>query len=156
MVLQNDLKKFYEPESVAVIGASTEEKKPGFGVVQNILDNEFPGKIYLVNPKGGRILGMECYSSVRELPDGIDVAVIILPARLNPQAVSDCADKGIRHIVLAAGGFSEVDQAGEELQEDLRRVIAEKGVRVLGPNTSGHISTPYNFTTSFFPSPYSN
>ena len=143
--------KFFEPKSVAVIGASAGKGKPGNDVLKNILANEFEGELYLVNPKGGEIMERKVYPSIESLPDGIDQAIIILPAKLNPQAIRDCAKKGIRAIVLAAGGFSEVDEEGESLQQELISAIKETGVRVIGPNTSGHSSTPANFTSSFFP-----
>ncbi len=145
------LRRFFEPRSVAVIGASGTPHKPGNDVLRNILANGYSGKLYLVNPKGGEIFGMKVYSSIQELPDGIDLAVVILPARANPQAIRECAAKGIGAVVLAAGGFSEVDEMGAALQEELLRAIAETGVRVIGPNTSGHTSTPHCFTSSFFP-----
>ena len=145
------LQRFFEPESIAVIGASATPHKPGNDVLRNILSNGYSGGLYLVNPKGGEILGIEVHRSVQELPRGIDLAVIILPAKANPQAIRECAAKGIMAIVLAAGGFSEVDEEGEALQGELLRVIAETGVRVIGPNTSGHTSTPHRFTSSFFP-----
>ncbi len=145
------LEKFFEPKSVAVIGASATARKPGNDVIRNILANGYAGNLYLVNPKGGEIMGMKAYPSIPDLPEGIDLAIVILPASANPQAVRDCAARGIQAIVLAAGGFSEVDAKGEELQAELIRAIRETGVRVIGPNTSGHTSTPHNFTSSFFP-----
>ncbi|MBA7715269.1 hypothetical protein ES703_124310 [subsurface metagenome] len=149
--MANYLKKFFEPKSVVVIGASATRHKPGNDVIQNILANEYSGRLYLVNPKGGEILGMKVHRSVQELPEGIDLAIIILPAHANPQAIRECATRGIKAIVLAAGGFAEVDNKGQVLQEDLLSAIQETGVRVIGPNTSGHTSTPHHFTSSFFP-----
>lgn len=146
-----DLGKFFEPRSVVVVGASASAHKPGNDVLRNILANDYAGKIYLVNPKGEEIMGLPVHRSILELPEGIDLGIVILPAGANPQAIRDCAARGIRAIVLAAGGFSEVDEKGEKLQEDLVRAIRETGVRVLGPNTSGHTSTPHRFTSSFFP-----
>ena len=146
-----NLEKFFEPKSVVIIGASSVPHKPGNDVIRNILANGYSGKLYLVNPKGGEIMGRKVYPSIQDLPEGIHLAVIILPASANPQAVRECAAKGIQAIVLAAGGFSEVDEKGEELQEALIKTIRETGVRVIGPNTSGHTSTPHNFTSSFFP-----
>ncbi|MFC1885673.1 acetate--CoA ligase family protein [Thermodesulfobacteriota bacterium] len=145
------LDKFFEPKSVAVIGASGTPHKAGNDVVKNILANEYTGKLYLVNPRGGEILGHRVYTSIHDLPDDIDQAIIILPASANPPAIRDCAAKGIKALVLAAGGFAEVDKQGETLQEETIRTIRETGVRVIGPNTSGHISTPHKFTSSFFP-----
>jgi len=149
--MPTNLKKFFEPESVAVVGASSVPHKPGNDVIRNILANGYSGNLYLVNPKGGDIMGMKVYPSIQDLPEGIDLAIIILPASANPQAVRECAARGIKAIVLAAGGFAEVDVKGEELQEELIKAIQETGVRVIGPNTSGHTSTPHNFTSSFFP-----
>ncbi|NWF54714.1 MAG: CoA-binding protein [Syntrophaceae bacterium] len=146
-----DFEKFFYPESVVVIGASAVPHKPGNDVIRNILANGYGGRLYLVNPKGEEILGMKAFPSIQDLPEGIDLAVVVLPAALNPQAIRDCAAKGIKAVVLAAGGFSEVDEKGEELQEELTRAVRETGVRVIGPNTSGHTSTPHKFTSTFFP-----
>ena len=151
VILKAYLEKFFEPKSVAVIGASATPHKAGNDVIQNILANQYKGAIHLVNPKGGEILGKKVHHTIQELPDGIDLAIIILPAEANAQAIHDCAKKGIKAIVLAAGGFAEVDKQGEAFQEDIRNAIGKTGVRVIGPNTSGHTSTPHCFTSSFFP-----
>ena len=146
-----DLTTLFEPQSVAVIGASGTPHKAGNDVIQNILANEFEGQLYLVNPKGGEILGHPVYPSIQDLPENIDQAIIILPAAATPQAIRDCAAKGAKTVVLAAGGFAEVDQRGEELQQETIQAIQDSGVRAIGPNTSGHTSTPHKFTSSFFP-----
>lgn len=145
------LETFFSPRSVVVVGASGTPGKPGHDVIRNILDNDYPGDLYLVNPKGGEILEHKVHTSIADLPEGIDQAVIILPAALNPQAIRDCAARGIKTVVLAAGGFAEVDEAGKSLQEETIRAIRESGVRALGPNTSGHTSLPASYTSSFFP-----
>ena len=150
-VVSGDLTKFFEPQSVAVIGASGTPHKAGNDVIQNILANDYEGQLYLVNPKGGEILGHRVYPSIQDLPGEIDQAIIILPATATPQAIRDCAAKGAQSVVLAASGFAEVDQQGEELQRETMQAIQDSGVRAIGPNTSGHTSTPHNFTSSFFP-----
>ncbi|HYB19657.1 MAG TPA: CoA-binding protein [Thermodesulfobacteriota bacterium] len=150
-MMAESLEKIFYPKSVVIIGASATPHKPGNDVIRNIQANDFKGKMYLVNPKGEEILGMKAYPSVKDIPEAVDLAVVILPASANPQAIRECAARGIRAIVLAAGGFSEVDEKGENLQQELLQAIQETGVRVLGPNTSGHTSTPVNFTSSFFP-----
>ncbi len=142
---------FFEPESVVIIGASSVPGKPGHEVIRNILANQFRGKVYLVNPKGGELLGLPVQTSIASLPKGIDLAIIILPAKETPQALRECAERGIRHAVLSAGGFAEVDEYGAQIQEELIQIIRENGMRVLGPNTSGHTSTPHQFTSTFFP-----
>jgi acyl-CoA synthetase (NDP forming) len=145
------LDSFFEPRSVTVIGATSVRHKPGNDILLNIIANGYPGELYLVNPKGGEIEGKRVYCSISDLPEGIDLAVIILPAKLNPQAIRECAARGINAVILAAGGFSEVDEEGRLLQCELETVVRETGVRVIGPNTSGVTSTPFNFTSSFFP-----
>ena len=145
------LDRFFDPGSVAIVGASATEGKPGNEVIRNIVANGYQGRLYAVNPKGGEIMGFKVSRSIGDLPRGIDLAVILLPAKLNANAVRECAGRGIGAVVLAAGGFSEVDAEGEKTQEELAAAIRETGIRAIGPNTSGHISTPSNFTSSFFP-----
>lgn len=150
-MMKGNFSGFFEPDSVVVIGASATFSKSGNVVVRNILANEYRGKLYLVNPKGGEILGIPVHPSIASLPEGIDLAIIVLPAKETPQALRECVEKGIKHAVLQAGGFAEVDEYGTEIQEELIAIIREKGIRVIGPNTSGHTSTPHHFTSSLFP-----
>lgn len=145
------MEKFFAPRGVAVIGASATPGKPGNVLLRNLDANGYAGGVYPVNPRGGEIEGRKVYRSIEELPDGVDQAVVTLPAADNPGVVRACAAKGIEAIVLAASGFAEIDRMGESLQDELARAIAETGVRVLGPNTTGHVSTPSGFTSSFFP-----
>ena len=151
MTINRSLSKFFSPQSVAVIGASASKGRPGNTVIRNLRENGYKGKIYPVNPKGGRIEGREVYRTIRDLPEALDLAVIILPAAETPKAVRECGLKKIATAILVAGGFAEVDHAGEGLQRELALAVKETGVRVLGPNTAGHISTPDDFTSSFFP-----
>jgi len=146
-----DWKRLFEPRSVAVVGASSVPGKPGYDVIRNILANQYEGGLYLVNPKGGEILGLQAHRTIGDLPDGIDLGIIIVSADKSPQAVRECVAKGIRHFVMAAGGFAEYDQGGAEIQKELVNIIQEKDLHVLGPNTSGNVSTPHKFTSTFFP-----
>jgi acetate---CoA ligase (ADP-forming) len=150
MMMKEEFGPFFEPKNVAVIGASATPGRPGNDVIKNILANEYGGTIYLVNPKGGEILGLPVLPSIANLPDGVELAIIILAAKDTPQALRACAEKGIRNAVLSAGGFAEVDQ-GVKIQEELVEIIREEKLRVIGPNTSGHTSTPHQFTSTFFP-----
>ena len=148
---KEDLTPFFEPESVVIVGASAVPGKPGHEVIRNIQANEYKGRLYLVNPKAGEILGLPVYSSIDSLPDKPDLAVIILPAAICPQALRDCAAKGIKHVVISAGGFAEVDDSGAQTQQELIEITREYDIRIIGPNTAGHTSTPHNFTSTFFP-----
>ena len=146
-----DLRPFFAPASVAVIGASTTRGKPGHEVIRNIQANGYPGRLFLVNPQATEILGLPVYPSVAALPETPELAVILVPAHLCPQVLAECVARGTRHAVISAGGFAEYDARGGEIQRDLERIIASSGIRVLGPNTAGHTSTPHHFTSGFFP-----
>ncbi len=146
-----DWRRLFEPRSVAVIGASSVPGKPGYDVIRNILANQYEGGLHLVNPKGGDILGRQAHRTIADLPEGIDLGIIIVSADKSPQAVRECTAKGIRHFVMAAGGFAEYDEGGAEIQRELVNLIREKNLHVLGPNTSGNVSTPHKFTSTFFP-----
>ena len=145
------MEKFFAPKSVAIIGASATAGKSGNVVIKNIRDNGFKGELYLVNPRGGRIEDLTVSKSIDMLPHGIDQAIVTLPAVAAPDTVRRLGARGISAIVLAASGFAEVDQMGEALQAELGAAIKDSGSRVIGPNTTGHVSTPGNFTSSFFP-----
>ena len=135
----------WRTEKIAVPG------KPGHEVIRNIQANEYKGRLYLVNPKAGEILGLPVHSSIDSLPEKPDLAVIILPAAICPQALGDCAAKGINHVVISAGGFAEVDDSGAQTQQELIDIIQGSDIRIIGPNTAGHTSTPHDFTSTFFP-----
>ncbi len=142
---------FFAPRSVAIIGASGIKGKPGHVVIENILANGYAGDIYPVNPRGGEILGIPVIAETSDLPDGVDLAIIIVPAKHTAAVLRQVAAKGIKHVVLSAGGFAETDDAGARIQQELTDIILEHGICALGPNTSGHISTPIGFTSTFFP-----
>lgn len=146
-----EMARFFAPRSIAIVGASATEGRPGRVVMENMKANGYAGKIYPVNPRGGKILGHKVTKTIAELPSGIDMAIVILPANANPQAIRDCGERGIKAVILVAGGFAEVDTEGEDLQAELAAAVRETGIRVLGPNTAGHISAPDDFTSSFFP-----
>ena len=148
---KGSLTPFFEPKSVAIVGASAVPGKAGHELIRNILANAFPGRLHPVNPKGGEILGLPVSSSIETLPDGVDLALVVLPAEATPAAVRECAAKGIRHVVCMAGGFAEVDEAGTRIQQELVEIVRETGIRLMGPNISGHTSTPAAFTSAFFP-----
>lgn len=148
---KKSLVPFFEPQSVAIIGASVTPGKAGYEAIRNVLANGYPGKIHLVNPKGGEILGLPVTPAISALPEGVDLAVVILPAEATPKALRDCAAKGIQHVALMAGGFAEVDEGGARIQRELEAIIRETGIRVMGPNISGHTSTPQSYTSAFFP-----
>ena len=142
---------FVEPRSVAIVGASAAAGKAGHELLRNLLANEYRGKIYPVNPKASEILGLRVYPTVAALPEAVDLGIVILPAEGTAGAVRELAARGVRNVVLLAGGFAELDESGARIQQELVDIIRQTGIRVLGPNTSGHTSTPHSFTSAFFP-----
>jgi acetyltransferase len=143
----SNMNLLFEPRSVAVIGASAKPGKIGFSVVRNIKQGGFKGKIYPINPQGGEILGNKVYASVSEIGEEIDVASIIVPAKLAFDAVKECADKGVKHVQIITSGFSEIGEV--ELEHRIVNYAKSKGTRILGPNIFGVFSASSNFNSTF-------
>ena len=139
---RNDLQAFFHPQSIAVIGASDSPAKIGHEILKNLGDGGFPGVLYPINPKSERILDLPCFKNVKDIPDPVDMAVVIVPARFVPQTISDCGEKGVKAAIIITGGFSEAGPEGEELQKELTEVAREYGVRLIGPNCQG-INNPH-------------
>ncbi len=136
------MKSLFEPESVAVIGASTSFGKWGYIIPHNILRGGFKGKLILVNPKGGTLHGLPLYRTLEEAGGKVDLAVIALPAGQVEGVLEDCARAGVRVVIPIAGGFSEASLAGAELEARMARKARDLGMRVVGPNTMGIFSGP--------------
>ena len=134
---------FFNPASIAVIGASDDPAKYGNIILKNLIDGGYPGTLYPINPKAERILGLNCFRNVKELPTPADLALVIIPAKIVTQAIKECGECGIKGAIVISGGFSEAGPEGEELQKKLGEAAAEYGVRVIGPNCQG-VNNPYN------------
>ncbi len=147
---QNDLERLFDPRNIAVIGASRKKGKVGYKLLSNILESEYEGDVYPVNPKGGEVLGMELHESIEELPEPIDLAVIVVPAKLVKEAVHQCGEKGVKHIIVISSGFAEVGKVEEE--RDLVEEAKKYGMRVLGPNVFGIYSAKSDLNATFGPS----
>ena len=114
------LNNFFKPDSVAVIGASRESGKVGFELLKNLVENDFPGKIYPVNPKQVSILGLECYPKVGDIPGDVDMAIITTPAHTVPSLIDECGLKGIPFVIVITSNFSETGSEGERLERGNR------------------------------------
>ncbi len=149
----NELKCFFEPESVAVVGASRNPVKFGHSLLKNLLDLGFKGKIYPINPNASEILGLKAYPNVNSIEDKIDLAIIIVPASKVPQVMKDCASKKVKGVVICSSGFRETGEEGKKLEEQVVKIASDARIRVIGPNTTGILNTSNKFTTSFAPLP---
>ena len=136
------LAALFEPRSIAVVGASRNPEKRGHQILRALDESDFQGPVYPVNPSGGRILGRDAFASVAELPEGVDLAVVSVPAAAAPGVVRACGARGVAGAVVLAAGFGESGREGARLEADLRRAAAASGVRVVGPNTSGLLNLP--------------
>jgi acyl-CoA synthetase (NDP forming) len=131
---------FY-PRSVAVVGASRDEHSIGGGLMRNILGARFSGTVYPVNPNAPSVSSVKAYPSVTDIPDPVDLAIVVVPARFVLDVARDCAAKGVKGIVVISAGFSETGEAGRELEEELVAIVRDAGMRMVGPNCMGLLNT---------------
>lgn len=149
------LENFFKPYSIAVIGASREKRKLGNQVLENLLKAGFPGRIFPINIKAGpstRILGMKAYSCLMDVPEPVDLAVVVVPSRHVLSVIRDCAAKGTDSVVIISAGFKEVGSVGLLLEEEMLKLSRDSGIRILGPNVLGIIDTHHRLNASFAPS----
>ncbi len=145
----NDIKHLFEPQSIAVVGASKDPKKIGHTVVSNILSSGFKGKIYPVNPSGGEMLGLEIHRSIEQINAPVDVVCTTIPAQFVYDSVKSCADAGVKFNLIISSGFSEVGNIEEE-----KKIVSysrQHGMRVIGPNIFGVYSAEANMDATFGP-----
>jgi acyl-CoA synthetase (NDP forming) len=128
------LTPLFRPGRIAVIGASANPEKMGFQIFRNILDAGFPGEVVPVNPKGEVILGLPSVRSASDIPEGTDLAVVIIPAKLVPATMLQLGERKVRSAIVITGGFAESGEEGAALQQELVRNARRCGIRVIGPN----------------------
>lgn len=138
------LKRILDAESVAIVGASKVVTKRGYQAIKTLLEEQYEGSIYPVNPKEKRVLGLACYPSLEAIPGPVDIALITTPAGTVPDLLEACGRKGIAGAVIIAGGFGESGPEGLKLQSNLIEKAREHHVRLIGPNTSGMMNLKMN------------
>lgn len=144
------LHKFFNPESVAIIGASNNPARMNRYLVSNSVNHGFKGRLYPVNPREKEIMGLKAYASVLEIGEIVDLAVISVSNTLVPGVLEECAQKGIKLISIISGGFSETGENGIEVQKRMESLIRNHGIRVVGPNALSPLNVETNFYISFF------
>jgi acetyl coenzyme A synthetase (ADP forming)-like protein len=145
------LDAFFKPESVAVVGASRDPEKLGYAVVFNLKEAGFPGRIYPINPKADEILDLKAYPSVLDVPDSIDLVIIVIPYRFVPDVLRQCGQKGVPAVVVITAGFREAGREGLEREMELVEIAKEYDLRLIGPNCLGVIDTATPLNASFAP-----
>lgn len=136
----NDLDPIFSPTSIAVLGASSTKGKVGHDIFENILRGGFTGTLYPVNPKAKSILSVKCYKTLLDIPDPIDLAMLILPPRIALQTVKECVKKKVKGIIIVSAGFKEIGGEGAEIENQIKTICKEARIRVVGPNCLGVIN----------------
>jgi acetyl coenzyme A synthetase (ADP forming)-like protein len=143
------LESLFNPDAIAVIGASADHRKVGHSVLKNLLTFKFKGSLYPVNPNCGEILGLQAYAKIEDIKRRIDLAIIVIPAKLVPTSLRECAACGITTAVVISAGFKEAGAGGTVLEEELRSISREQHIRILGPNCLGLINTAVCMNATF-------
>jgi acetate---CoA ligase (ADP-forming) len=139
---------FFNPDGVAVIGATPNPLKGGYAIFKNLVIG-YKGNIYPVNPNYKDIEGIPCYPSVSVIPGHVDLAIVFVPAKLVPAAIEDCAAKGVRGVMIESGGFAETGHDGHLLQQSLKDISKRTGIRLWGPNCMGLVDAVGGYVFSF-------
>ena len=149
--MNEKMRAFFEPASIAVIGASTNPSKLGYAVVKNLIECGYSqkGAVYPINPSATEILGCRAYASVLDVPGQIDLAVVVIPYGMVPEAMHTCGQKGIPAVVVISAGFREAGSEGLERELELIQIAKQYNLRLIGPNCLGVIDTFTPLNASF-------
>ncbi|HPI93718.1 MAG TPA: CoA-binding protein, partial [Deltaproteobacteria bacterium] len=139
---------FFNPEGIAVIGASDNQRKGGFHLFRNTL-HSYKGKVYPVNPRVDSILDVPCYPDISSVPGDFDLALFFIPAPGLPSTIEECAKKGVKGIIIESAGFAETGRDGVRLQEECVSLAKSHGIRLWGPNCMGLLDAHLGHVFSF-------
>lgn len=153
MLEHHYLDDLFNPESVAIIGASDKEGSVGRKVMSNMIASKFIGNLFAVNPKHKKVLGKKCYPSVQAIPNAIDLAVITTPAATVPDILKSCGEKGIHTAIIISAGFSETGDAGKALEQSILDIAKQYNIHFIGPNCLG-VMRPISHLNATFDNNY--
>jgi acetyl coenzyme A synthetase (ADP forming)-like protein len=137
----SSLRPFFRPRAVAVVGASRDPMSVGYRLLDAVVTNDFRGPVYPVNPKAAEVRGLRAYPSVRDLPGPVDLALVAVPRDAVLGVVEDCAARGVPAVVVVSAGFAEAGDEGRRLQQRLAEAVRRHGMRLIGPNCLGVLTT---------------
>ncbi len=144
MVENSDISYFFDPKSIAIIGASSKPGKVGYNVLSNIVESKYKGNLFPINLKAEKILGYTSYKSVLDVPEEIDIAIIVIPGKFVNSIAEECGKKKIKGLVVITAGFKEIGGAGITREQELVKIAKKYDMRVIGPNCLGLIGVNYN------------
>jgi acetyltransferase len=147
------LTPFFNPRGVVVVGASTSPEKLGYGAARNLVYSGYTGAIHFAGLKTGELFNRPLYTDLSQVPDPVDLAVLIVPAPATPETLEACGQRGIRAAIVVASGFREAGPEGTALEAQCLEVARKHGIRMVGPNCIGSLDTHLPFDTTFLPPP---
>lgn len=147
MITREILNSVFNAKNVAVVGASNNPDKTGYQVLRNIIDGGFKGSIYPINPKSDEILGLKCSKELKNLPEDIDLVVVIVPAKFVPDVMRQAAERHAKGAVIISGGFREIGNV--ELEAEVMQIANDNNIAVIGPNCQGINYTPNNLCATW-------
>ena len=149
------LEPIFSPRSVAVIGASRNRDSIGFALLHNLVMGEFQGAIFPINPHASSIHSLKAYPRIGDVPDPVDLAMVLVPRHLVLAVVDECIEAGVKGLVTITAGFAETGEEGAEMERRLRERVRAAGVRMVGPNCMGVINTAagVSLNATFAPTP---
>ncbi|MBN2084505.1 MAG: acetate--CoA ligase family protein [Anaerolineales bacterium] len=143
------IEKFFNPKSVAIVGASTQKTKVGYEILLNMIEAGFPGKIFPVNHKAESIEGLKCYPDLPSIGEVPDLVVIVVPAPVVPSIILQAGKLGVKAVIIITAGFKEVGKEGLALEQQISQTASQYGIRVIGPNCLGIIAPSRKINASF-------
>jgi acetyl coenzyme A synthetase (ADP forming)-like protein len=143
------LESFFNPKSVAIVGASRQKSKVGYEILANMMGAGYKGEIYPVNPQADTIEGLKCYPDLESIKKVPELVIIVVPAKIVPAIMQQCAKVGTRAVIIITAGFKEVGKEGRELEEQISQTARQAGIRVIGPNCLGVIVPANKLNASF-------
>ncbi len=147
------LTPFFAPRGVLLVGASHDPTKLGYGLARNLVQSNYLGAVHFVNPKGGNLLGRPLHTRIADVPDPVDLAILLIPAPSVPAALGECGERGIHAAIIGAGGFRETGPDGAALEAECLRVARAYEMRLMGPNCIGLLDTHLPLDATFLPPP---
>lgn len=144
-----NFEKLLRPDSVAVVGASSQPGKAGYEILNNLISDGFSGRIYPINPKADEILGRKCYRNLTEIPGVVDLAVIVIPRNFVVPTLREMAAKGVKAAVVITAGFGETGEEGKKLQQEMVDIAREHDITLVGPNCLGILNPWHKFNATF-------
>jgi acetyl coenzyme A synthetase (ADP forming)-like protein len=143
------LENFFNPHSVAIIGASHQKGKVGYEILKNMIDAGYEGRIFPINPNRKVIEGLECYPDLKSVGQVPDLVIIIVPAKIVPSIMQQCAEVGAQSVIIITAGFKEVGKEGRNLEKQIIQIARQAGIRIIGPNCLGLIVPANKLNASF-------